>query len=711
MRIVIRVLAGLVVLIVLAGAALLLGLPSLLGSDAVRARIEDAGSDATGRTVRYAELGVGLFPPRVVIREPQLLVREGGETLFAAKGVSLVVELGPLLKRKLVVESVVVEGATTRLLLTADGLVHPFRAPEEEEPPEVREPSDPNLERDEREDLRLELRRIVLRDSRVVLEDQTLAAPAVLEFRELEGHAEGETMGDRLDFELAGALAAGGRFRATGRRESKNLTVDVELDRVEIGAMASYLQRGQRASGAASGSMALVRNDGEPTRLSLDLVVDEGEIAAEDLDLQGRFRLKANLEEGEDRTEGTFEVDATDATIRYGSGFAKPPGQAATARGRLIPGEGGIRLEDTEIKIRNFEAEVQLDTGARNRATISAPPFDLEGWQELVPALEGLAVKGPLAIPELRILTDPLEFRGRFDLSGLQLSPSDRAPLRFQGSVLAVEGGLRTSELVVLWADQTFRIDGQLSGLAASPRFQARVSTEAADSAALLRALTGSDEDTLEGPLDLSTRISGPLQGDQPFAERLEGSLRFEISPGRLQGISLLRSTFDQLGEIGEVAERAGREKGGKSLQRLYDDRFESLSGTLSLAGGRARTNDLRLVYDHYTVDLRGEIGLVDRSLDLTGELTIYPEVDEMLASDAGAASGKRRVIPLAGITGTLDAPRVKVHSDDALRFAALYASQHNREKWERAIDERLGDGAGREVLDELERILIGKPR
>ena len=68
-------------------------------------------------------------------------------------------------------------------------------------------------------------------------------------------------------------------------------------------------------------------------------------------------------------------------------------------------------------------------------------------------------------------------------------------------------------------------------------------------------------------------------------------------------------------------------------------------------------------------------------------------------------------MIPLAGITGTLDAPRVKVHSDDALRFAALYASQHNREKWERAIDERLGDGAGREVLDELERILIGKPR
>jgi hypothetical protein len=132
----------------------------------------------------------------------------------------------------------------------------------------------------------------------------------------------------------------------------------------------------------------------------------------------------------------------------------------------------------------------------------------------------------------------------------------------------------------------------------------------------------------------------------------------------------------------------------------------------LELAGGRARSDDIELVYRHYRVSLRGTVGLVDRALDLTGRLTIDPEVDGKLASGepaAAPAAGRPRVIPLARVEGTLDAPHVVIDSEDALGFAALYATDRRRAKWERKLDERLGEGAGREVLDALDQILSGQ--
>jgi hypothetical protein len=68
-------------------------------------------------------------------------------------------------------------------------------------------------------------------------------------------------------------------------------------------------------------------------------------------------------------------------------------------------------------------------------------------------------------------------------------------------------------------------------------------------------------------------------------------------------------------------------------------------------------------------------------------------------------------VIPLARVTGTVESPRVEMTADAALRFAALYATERRREKWERKIDKRLGEGSGRQVLDALDQILSGESR
>ncbi len=245
--------------------------------------------------------------------------------------------------------------------------------------------------------------------------------------------------------------------------------------------------------------------------------------------------------------------------------------------------------------------------------------------------------------------------------------------------------------------------------LAGAPRVTARAAADGLDTRALLGAL-GVQQQTLEGPLRLDLRLGAPVGGEAALAQVLEGTVRFEVVPGRLRGVSLLESTFERIGSAGEAALMAGRLRGGRSLQRFYDDAFESLSGTFALGGGRARTDDLQLVYRHYTVDLRGALALADAALDFTGTITIDEEIDAAIAAEGESPApdhrGRKRVIPLAHVTGTAAAPRVALSPEAALQFAALYATERRREKWEEKIDERLGEGTGREVLDTLDQIL-----
>jgi hypothetical protein len=332
----------------------------------------------------------------------------------------------------------------------------------------------------------------------------------------------------------------------------------------------------------------------------------------------------------------------------------------------------------------------------------------------LVPALAEYAPAGELGMRGLSVATEPLEVRGDLDLRGLRLRRPDGEEVVLRGSLRGTGAEIRSEKLVAVVAGQEVRLSAEVSDLAGRPRFAAEVDAADADSSALL-ALVTDKKDTLQGPLELHGALAGPLDSDGSLAEALEGTVRFHIEPGRLKGVSLLEKTFQRLGSVGEAALLAGRLKGGRTLQRFYEDEFQWLGGTLRIARGLARTDDLRLVYRNYTVDLRGAVRLLDQQLDLRGELTIDEEIDGAIASEGADGqkppTGRSRVIPLARVTGTLESPRVEITDDAVLRFAARYATERKREKWEREIDERLGEGAGSQVIDVLDGILRGKPR
>ena len=756
MRLAIRLAGILVVLLVTVLIALTVALPRLVRSDAARARIQEVAREATGREIRYGELDFGLMPPRLVVKEPEVEGEsDGSPPAFEADGVELQIALAPLMGWKVVVDSLIVEGATVRLVRTPDGIelsgeaaaAEARKAPDAalssskgrasepagshapspsqskaSEPAEAVAPSpateeDPETGGDADESgFRLAVRQITLRDSRLLLEDRTVSPPATWELRDLVATASGQSVEDPIDFEINGALTTGGSVRARGKAEIEGpFRIDFQLTDVVLTPVAPYLDKGQRVGGAVSGTVTTLGTDGETERVTVDVLVRDGDLAAEDLVVRGQMKIRADLEGGLGGATGSFKLDATDAEVVYGVAFGKLRGTRATATGRIVTGpDGQIGLQDTQVEIKDAEVEVQVERGARTRTTIDAEPFDLSGWGKMIPALAESDLAGEIGIRGLVVATDPLEVRGDIDLHDVRLRRGDGAEVVLRGSLRGTGAEIRSEKLVARVADQEIRLSVVVTGLAGRPHLATEVEADAVESSALL-ALFTEKSDTLQGPLELRGKLAGPLGADRPLAETLEGTVRIRIEPGRLKGVSVLERTFQGVGASGDAALLAGRLEGERRLQRFYDDEFQYLGGTLQIARGLARTDDLKLVYHNYTVDLRGTIGLRDQQLDLRGKLTIDDEIDGAIASEGPADQksepGRSREIPLARVTGTLESPRVEITDEAVVRLAAIYATTERREEWKEKIDKYLGEGAGSQVLDALDGILNGEPR
>ncbi len=678
MRLAIQVAVALAVLFVLVLVGLAVLLPRLAASEAVRVRLEETARSVTGQEVRWDELAFGLLPPRLVVLNPKVAPPgTPSEPSLEADSVSLRVALLPLLTRTVVIDSLVVEGVTVRLRRTAEGVQLPLdragdAAPRSEE-------AAPDVPAEDEDGVALAVRDVRLLDSRLLLEDRTVEPPLVWDLVDLEARAKGSSLAGPIAVELSGKLATGGTVHVEGTAWlDGRIDLDATLDQLALEPLQRYVD-------------------------ALGLV------------LGGRVSARAAIEGGIAKVWGPFEVDATGAELIYGEAFQKPRGTPATVTGRLTLGrEGALALEDVNLRMHSLDARGRVETGRWTRVELEAPPFDLSGWGDLVPALASFAPEGSVALEKLAIKTTPLDLRGRVILRDLLLTPATGEPIGLHGTLEGIGGAVRSRNLEAVVGEQRIALDVELSDLAKEPRYRVVVRTEQAEANALLTALAGMD-DTLYGPLTGNAELSGPVGGARPPLEALGGRARLEIGRGRLRGVSLLRGSLERLGAFGEAALLAGEIRGGKTLQRFYEDEFESISGTFVLGNGRAKTDDLHMVYRHYRVDLRGSVGMLDESLDLSGTLTIDEEVDAALAAgvdqEATPVPASPRVIPLAHLGGTVREPHVKITREAAVELVASYALDRLRESLEHKIDERLGEGAGREILSTLEQILGGKKK
>ena len=198
----------------------------------------------------------------------------------------------------------------------------------------------------------------------------------------------------------------------------------------------------------------------------------------------------------------------------------------------------------------------------------------------------------------------------------------------------------------------------------------------------------------LEGDLEgLLARPERPLAGAR-------GRVAFATGRGRFPGVSPLRLAFESLGRIRAAAEVVASSE--RKLEPFEGDRFDALGGSFRVGDGLARTDDFALRYPGYALGLRGSIGLDDERLAMVGTLSL----SESLLAALGADAKGGRALPLARIGGTVSDPKVEVEEEAAVAFAATLALGAKRGKLERKLDQQLGEGSGKQILDALGGLL-----
>lgn len=137
----------------------------------------------------------------------------------------------------------------------------------------------------------------------------------------------------------------------------------------------------------------------------------------------------------------------------------------------------------------------------------------------------------------------------------------------------------------------------------------------------------------------------------------MKGSGQVEIVKGALPGLEFPR---EALLALGRPKEQAPPPNGG---------RFDRLAAPFTLGSGRVGSDALTLTSRDVAVEASGSLALTSETLDAKGTATL----SEALTALAGpalarvACGGERIALP-ATVSGTLDAPKVRLDAGAVLR-------------------------------------------
>jgi AsmA protein len=180
------------------------------------------------------------------------------------------------------------------------------------------------------------------------------------------------------------------------------------------------------------------------------------------------------------------------------------------------------------------------------------------------------------------------------------------------------------------------------------PVYRIRTSVQDLD---VNRALSGNT--TLKNFLAGGGRLAGNVRGSGNTAAALKrtltGTLEFELKDGVIRNFPLLATINQALG----VTQGTDR-----------DTKFQSLAGTATLGGGRARTNDLVVRAGELSLTGKGTLGF-DQRLDLRLTASVSPAMSDQLVQRVGMlkslSNDRGQVTFPVMVTGTTTAPRISV--------------------------------------------------
>jgi uncharacterized protein involved in outer membrane biogenesis len=221
------------------------------------------------------------------------------------------------------------------------------------------------------------------------------------------------------------------------------------------------------------------------------------------------------------------------------------------------------------------------------------------------------------------------------------------------------------------------RYDGSLVfRLGAVPDFRLNATLVGVDMAAAT-AFAGSPG-TISGRLSGKLNLTGRGMNVSSVMNATRGTARVDIVDGVIKNLGLIRSV------IVATSGRADAAGGG-----TRDEPFTKLGATLTLAGGSASTEDLRLESKDLLLAAAGTVRPDGSAINLRGQVQLSDELSQQAGRDLVryTQQGGRVTLP-ATITGSADAPQVRI---DVADMAKRALTNRANEEAQKALKKGLG--------------------
>ena len=599
--------AGLILGIAAAGIVVLLAV-ILLAVDVNRYRgvVQSRLEQQLGREVTLGEMSLGLFPVRFRVEDTVIAEDPGFDTtapFVQAESLDVRVSLLSLIRGDVRVRSLELERPSVELVKDAGGVWNFSSLGTGDSEADAA----PEAAAGER---RFALDRLRVLDGRVAVTDLGQGERAVYDHIDLTllDYAPGQPFAFDLAAHLEGEGAQELRLDGDGGPVSTDNPLDtpfqgtLSLDEVGIDGLRTFFDTGilSNAAGSLSGESEITNQPGS--------LAAAGNLRLEDArfnDLEIGYPISFDYDAAADPGAGLYTIHS--ATLGLGE---TPLTVAGSVNTDTTPLRVDLHLTSGDVPIAELarlasalgvafapetsvRGRVRVDVEARGEAARPALTGDIQA-RDL--QISGMGIPQPVEIGVLDLALTPAEIRSNeFDAA----SGTTRASVRFA---------------ILEYTSDSPRIDASLRAPGATlPEIQ---------SIARAYGITGLDQISGEGTLDLDLAVAGPLESlsTANMLGALDGAIDLDFSPLEIAG-------FDLPGELGAI----GGFPAGSAGQNVTD--ILRLAGHIDIADGIARTDDLLAELAIGNVSAAGTADLAAASLDLRLSAVLSRETSDRVGS------------------------------------------------------------------------------
>ena len=341
------------------------------------------------------------------------------------------------------------------------------------------------------------------------------------------------------------------------------------------------------------------------------------------------------------KTGSTEQPNVTGAITLAGVNAKEPgsPYEIEDLNGRIDLKGASASIPTTTFKLSGSPVEVQAEVPSLKPVTAT---FSLKSPQLSAASLA-------FASPTVK---KPEMLRG-LDIRG-QFRAGEKSP-EFQGMLRSTDGSLRDFDYRDLAADLTLRdqvatltklslkaFDGSYDGSGRydmgtrdNPKFDFRSTIRAMDLKALLASQSPGSEKRIEGRLDADLTLAGSGKQWDVVKKQLRGNGRVDVRDGVIKDVNIadevLKSVTGIAGLSNFISPRVRQRH--PTLFSTTDTKFDKLGGSVAIADGVARSDDVTILARDYAMLGKGTYSL-DNDLDFTATLVASRELSDDVIAD-----------------------------------------------------------------------------